>query len=58
MEFSFETVQGNSAGAGASLRVGEKVPDFELADSDGRLRRLSELAQSGPVVLVFYRGHW
>ncbi len=62
MEFSFETVQGNpegnSADSGAGLRVGEKVPDFDLVDSDGRLRRLSELAQAGPAVLVFYRGHW
>jgi peroxiredoxin len=37
---------------------GEIAPDFELPDSTGSLRRLSELAASGPLVLLFYRGHW
>jgi hypothetical protein len=47
-------------------RVGEKVPDFNLADSDGKPVSLSQLL-SGPaagnphpkgILLVFYRGYW
>jgi len=38
--------------------LGSTAPDFELCDSDGKLRCLSELAAAAPVVLVFYRGHW
>lgn len=37
---------------------GETAPDFELPDSTGTPRRLSELCSAGPLVLVFYRGHW
>ncbi len=39
-------------------RVGQTGPDFELPDSTGTIRRLSELTASGRVVLLFYRGHW
>jgi len=38
--------------------MGEVAPDFELPDSTGALRRLSQLVLQGPVVLVFFRGHW
>lgn len=38
--------------------VGERVPDFELPDSDGTSRRLSVLVAARPHILVFYRGHW
>ena len=38
--------------------VGETAPDFELADSTGVARRLSDLIAAGVGVLVFYRGHW
>ena len=39
-------------------RVPERAPDFTLPDQDGRPVTLSaELAQ-GPVLLVFFRGHW
>jgi len=37
---------------------GEIAPEFELPDSTGALRRLSQLVLQGPVVLVFFRGHW
>ena len=37
---------------------GETAPDFELPDSTGEMRRLSELCAWGPLVLLFYRGHW
>jgi peroxiredoxin len=39
-------------------QAGEIAPDFELPDSTGTLRRLAELAAFGPLVLLFYRGHW
>jgi hypothetical protein len=53
------------AAAGAP-KVGEKAPDFVLADAEGRSVRLYDLlgpavGGSGPpswVLLVFYRGHW
>ena len=37
---------------------GEPMPDFVLPDQDGRLIRLGELLESGPVVMSFNRGHW
>src|SRR5271156_318043 len=36
------------------MQKGDQVPDFELPDEDGKPRKLSELAASGPVVLFFY----
>jgi peroxiredoxin Q/BCP len=36
------------------MQPGERVPDFELPDQDGKPRRLSELLADGPVVLFFY----
>jgi hypothetical protein len=47
-------------------RVGQKAPDFTLADSEGRTVSLSQLLASsgeklGPpksVLLIFYRGYW
>src|SRR5215467_13357464 len=52
-----------SAGA---PKVGQKAPDFTLADSSGRTVSLSQLfsAQAGTsqapkaLLLVFYRGYW
>jgi peroxiredoxin len=38
--------------------AGEVAPDFELPDSSGKLRRLSELLSQRILVLVFYRGDW
>jgi len=54
------------ASAGAP-KVGEKAPDFTLADAQGRPVRLYGLLGSGPagsaapgswVILIFYRGYW
>lgn len=39
-------------------QAGETAPDFELSDSTGALRRLSELCGAKPLLLLFYRGHW
>ncbi len=42
-----------------TLQVGSPAPDFELMDAAGASHRLSELVQSGPVVLEFFRsGDW
>lgn len=36
------------------MKQGETAPDFELADDQGTVRKLSEYLASGPVVLFFY----
>lgn len=36
------------------LRLGQKVPDFELPDSDKKQRSLAEFTKEGPVVLAFF----
>src|SRR5262245_27009172 len=38
--------------------VPERAPDFTLPDQDGRPVTLSKELQKGPVLLVFFRGHW
>jgi peroxiredoxin len=38
--------------------VGEVFPDFILPDSHGRLWRLADALEEGPVVLSFHRGYW
>jgi len=39
-------------------QVGEPMPDFILPDEQGRLVRLENLLEQGPVVVSFHRGHW
>ena len=41
-----------------TVKVGQKAPDFELKNVDGKNVVLSELLKKGPVVLGFYRGKW
>jgi peroxiredoxin Q/BCP len=36
------------------MEKGDLAPDFELPDENGKVRRLSDLLASGPVVLYFY----
>lgn len=38
--------------------AGEFAREFELPDSTGVRRQLSELISHGPLVLLFYRGNW
>lgn len=38
--------------------IGEKMPDFLMTDSEGRLVDLSGLLRNGPAVLSFNRGSW
>ncbi len=41
-----------------SVNIGDKAPDFELPNADGKVRKLYEMLKAGPVVLSFYRGGW
>ncbi|MGA8025758.1 MAG: hypothetical protein WB992_01345 [Bryobacteraceae bacterium] len=38
--------------------AGTIAQEFELPDSTGARRRLSEFVSQGEVVLLFYRGSW
>lgn len=38
--------------------VGEAMPAFMLPDQQGRLVSLQSLLTTGPLVIVFLRGHW
>jgi peroxiredoxin len=40
------------------LVPGRRVPDLELPDHYGNVRRLSELVGGDPAMLQFYRGFW
>ena len=42
----------------SALQVGALAPDLTLPDATGRLVRLADLWQQGPLVLIFYRGGW
>lgn len=47
------------SGAGARVpAVGEKLPAFELSDSEGRRVHLASLLARGPLVISFNRGPW
>jgi peroxiredoxin len=41
-----------------ALKVGDRAPDFELANASGKKIKLWELTARGPVVLTWYRGGW
>jgi|CXWL01.1.fsa_nt_gi thiol:disulfide interchange protein len=36
----------------------DMAPAFALADHTGRTVKLDEARSTGPVLIVFYRGHW
>jgi len=55
---SNSTAEENITETSASLRMGQKMPDFELPDQEWLPYGLFENLQRGPVVLVFYRGDW
>lgn len=38
--------------------VGDALPAFELADTEGELVRSDDLLHEGPLVVTFYRGVW
>jgi peroxiredoxin len=49
----------NENGGGENApRPGEAMPPFLLPDEAGRLVSLESLISRGPVIAMFYRGHW
>ncbi len=49
---------GFSRSAPQALGIGDTVPDFSATNPQGQDIVLAELRAQGPVVIVFYRGHW
>jgi len=49
---------GASLDAPDALGVGDLVADFTLPRAGGGQVSLQDRRASGPVVLIFYRGHW
>lgn len=41
-----------------TIKVGDTVTDFSLANGGGTLVRLADLRQQGPVLISIYRGVW
>lgn len=41
-----------------ALGVGDKAPEFALADAEGNTVSSADLLKSGPLVVSFYRGVW
>ena len=41
-----------------AIELGQKVPDFELPNQQGKLTSLVDLLAKGPLVVTFYRGSW
>ena len=51
----------NACGAGlvaASLKVGDRVPEFALPNARGQIVRSEDLLSKGHLVVSFYRGGW
>ncbi|MCA1761239.1 MAG: AhpC/TSA family protein, partial [Bacteroidales bacterium] len=40
------------------IEVGRQAPDFSAKDASGESFQLAEELKTGPVVVIFYRGHW
>ena len=49
---------GFSQSAPDALKVGEIAPDFEVLSPEQTVISSAELRAEGPLVVVFYRGHW
>lgn len=45
-------------GTAPGLDIGDRAPEFALADQLGRVVSFGEQLAHGPVVIVFYRGNW
>jgi peroxiredoxin len=41
-----------------AVKMGDRMPDFELPNQNGLMRRLSDHLSESPVVLNVYRGGW
>ncbi len=42
----------------ASLKTGDRIPDFMLPSADGELVSSADVLARGPMVLSFFRGDW
>ena len=40
------------------VKIGDKAPDFTLADQKGKQVKLSKIVKKSNLILVFYRGYW
>jgi len=40
------------------LKVGDKAPEFNAEDQDGKAVSLKKALEKGPVIVLFYRGQW
>ena len=49
---------GFSQSAPEALEIGQIAPDFEVLAPDEQIISSAELRRDGPLVVVFYRGHW
>lgn len=49
---------GASRSAPEALRIGDTAPDFVAPRAGGGSLSLQAMRASGPVALIFYRGHW
>lgn len=48
----------NSGIVDRSLKVGEQLPVFSLANATGQTIHIEDKLANGPVVITFYRGSW
>ncbi len=55
--FAFVLYDFSAVPAAPGPSVGAPAPDFALRDETGSTRTLAEF-RGGPLLLVFYRGHW
>lgn len=44
--------------ADRALKTGDRLPDFDLPDPEGKIVRSADLLARGPLVLCIYRGVW
>ena len=49
---------GLSRSAPEALAIGDQAPDFTLPRAGGGQVDLADYLEQGPLVLIFYRGHW
>ncbi len=49
---------GASSTAPHAIELGESAPDFRVPRAGGGTVDLGQLRAVGPVVIIFYRGHW
>lgn len=49
---------GASRSAPDALEIGDTAPDFTLPRAGGGTVSLSGARATGPVAIIFYRGHW